>query len=173
MKKIFRYILLSFVLMMLVACGKPDSQKAFEKGFKETMTDINKKMNEGGNEATKMIAKILEKATYKVNKVEENGDNAQLDVTIKAVNLGRYMDELSTYLQANVSAEPTEEELNKKAVEYLTELLKNEKDLEINESNIQIQMTKIDGKWEIENSGDFFIALYGGQGELNNLPAQN
>lgn len=83
------------------------------------------------------------------------------------------MDELSTYLQANVSAEPTEEELNKKAVEYLTELLKNEKDLEINESNIQIQMTKIDGKWEIENSGDFFIALYGGQGELNNLPAQN
>ena len=34
-------------------------------------------------------------------------------------------------------------------------------------------MTKIDGKWEIENSGDFFIALYGGQGELNNLPAQN
>ena len=37
MKKIFRYILLSFVLMMLVACGKPDSQKAFEKGFKETM----------------------------------------------------------------------------------------------------------------------------------------
>ena len=49
MKKIFRYIILSFALMMLVACGKPDSQKAFEKGFKETMADINKKMNEGGN----------------------------------------------------------------------------------------------------------------------------
>ena len=42
MKKIFRYILLSFALLMLVACGKPDSQKAFEKGFKETMTDISK-----------------------------------------------------------------------------------------------------------------------------------
>ena len=38
MKKIFRYILLSFALLMLVACGKPDSQKAFEKGFKETMS---------------------------------------------------------------------------------------------------------------------------------------
>jgi len=70
MKKIFRYILLSFALLMLVACGKPDSQKAFEKGFKETMTDISKKMSEGDNEATKMMAKILEKATYKVNKVE-------------------------------------------------------------------------------------------------------
>ena len=47
MKKIFRYILLSFALLMLVACGKPDSQKAFEKGFKETMTDISK--NDGKN----------------------------------------------------------------------------------------------------------------------------
>jgi len=29
MKKIFRYLVLSFALLMLVACGKPDSQKAF------------------------------------------------------------------------------------------------------------------------------------------------
>lgn len=61
MKKIFCYILLSFALLMLVACGKPDSQKAFEKGFKETMSEIDKKMNEGDNEATKMMAKILQK----------------------------------------------------------------------------------------------------------------
>ena len=42
MKKIFSYIVLSFALIMLVACGKPDSQKAFEKGFKETMAEIKK-----------------------------------------------------------------------------------------------------------------------------------
>ena len=83
------------------------------------------------------------------------------------------MDELSAYLEANVGPEPTEEELNEKAVGYLSELLKNEKDLEINESNIQIQMVKIDGKWEIENSADFFIALYGGQGQATDIPAQN
>ena len=60
-------------------------------------------------------------------------------------------------------------------IEYrkTSELLKNEKDLEINESNIQIQMTKIDGKWEIENAADFYIALYGGQGQVSDLPAQN
>ena len=33
MKKMFRYVLLVFVFLMLVACGKPDSQKAFEKNF--------------------------------------------------------------------------------------------------------------------------------------------
>ncbi len=31
-------------------------------------------MNEGNNEAAKMMGKILQKATYVVNKVEENGD---------------------------------------------------------------------------------------------------
>ena len=94
MKKIFRYILLSFALLMLVACGKPDSQKAFEKGFKETMSEIDKKMNEGDNEATKMMAKILQKASYTVNKVEENGNVSELDITIKAVDLTKYLSEL-------------------------------------------------------------------------------
>ena len=54
MKKIFSYIVLSFALMMLVACGKPDSQKAFEKGFKETMADINKKMKNDGKDFRKI-----------------------------------------------------------------------------------------------------------------------
>ena len=35
MKKIFRYLVLSFAVLLLVACGKPDSQKAFEERFKE------------------------------------------------------------------------------------------------------------------------------------------
>ena len=99
MKKIFRYVLLLGMFLMLVACGKPDSQKAFEKGFKETMTEIDKKMSEGDNEATKMMAKILQKATYVVNKVEEKGDESQLDVTIKAVNLTKYLTEFMISLK--------------------------------------------------------------------------
>ena len=99
MKKIFRYILLSFALLMLVACGKPDSQKAFEKGFKETMSEIDKKMNEGDNEATKMMAKILQKASYTVNKVEENGNVSELDITIKAVDLTKYLSEFMLSLK--------------------------------------------------------------------------
>ena len=33
MKKFFYYLLLSCVFLMLTACGKPDSQKAFEERF--------------------------------------------------------------------------------------------------------------------------------------------
>ena len=163
MKKIFRYVVLACMFLMLVACGKKDSEKAFDakvKEFKEQAT----KNGEESSESTKLIAKIFNKATY-------NGDNAQLDVTIKAVNLGKYIDELSQRLQNTASTEPTEEELNKIANEYFTELLKNEKDLEFSETNVQIQMAKIDGKWEVENPADLFIGLYGGQGV--DLPAQN
>jgi len=157
---------------MLTACGKPDSQKAFEERFKEFNSLITEQV-QNADEGSKKMAEIISKATFKVNKVKEKGENSELNVTVKAVNLGRYMDELSAHLQNTASAEPTEEELNKIAVEYFTELLKNEKDLEYSESNVQIQMTKIDGKWEIENAADFYIALYGGQGQVSDLPAQN
>ena len=172
MKKIFRYLILACMFLMLVACGKKDSEKAFDEKVQEVKEQVAKNVEEG-LESSKLMAKIFNKVTYKINKVEENGDNAELDVTIKAVNLGKYMDELSAHLKATASAEPTEEELNKIAVEYFTELLKNEKDLEYSESNVKIQMAKIDGKWEIENSTDFYMALHGGQRQGNDLPAQN
>lgn len=44
MKKILHYLLLSFALFMLVACGKPDSQKAFEERFKEFDSVLTEKM---------------------------------------------------------------------------------------------------------------------------------
>ena len=148
MKKIFRYILLSFALLMLVACGKPDSQKAFEKGFKETMTDISKKMSEGDNEATKMMAKILEKATYKVNKVEENGNQSELDVTIKAVDLTKYLTEA----------------FSKATVDYFSDLSK--KELEYKETNVKVYMEKINGEWKVINTDDIVVGIFGGLEEF-------
>ena len=160
MKKVFCYIILTCMFLMLVACGKPSSQKTFENFFKEFQNDFIKR-EEGSVEPFKTILKISEKTTYKINKVEENGDNAQLDVTIKAVNLGKYTDELSAHLEATASAELTEEEINQKAVDYFTELLKNEKKLEFIETNMQVQMKKISGKWNILNTDDIYTAIAG------------
>ena len=158
MKKFFCYIILACMFLMLVACGKPSSQKTFENFFKEFQTDLIRK-EEKSVEPFKTILKIYEKTTYRINKVEENGDNAQLDITIKAVNLGKYMDELSTHLQATASVELTEEEINQKAIDYFTELLKNEKNLEFTETNIQVQMQKISGKWNILNTDDIYTVI--------------
>ena len=164
MKKIFRYILLSFVLMMLVACGKPDSQKAFEKGFKETMSEIDKKMNEGDNEATKMMGKILQKASYTVNKVEENGNVSELDITIKAVDLTKYLSEFMLSLKPMIETNMGEEAFTKATVDYFSDLSK--KDLDYTETNIKVHMEKIDGEWKVINTDDVLVGIFGGLEEF-------
>ena len=168
MKKIFRYIILSFALMMLVACGKPDSQKAFEKGFKETMSEIDKKMNEGDNEATKMMAKILQKASYTVNKVEENGNVSELDITIKAVDLTKYLSEFMLSLKPMIETNMGEEAFTKATVDYFSDLSK--KDLDYTETNIKVHMEKIDGEWKVINTDDVLVGIFGGLEEFVRVP---
>ena len=168
MKKIFRYILLSFALLMLVACGKPDSQKAFEKGFKETMSEIDKKMNEGDNEATKMMAKILQKASYKVNKVEENGNESELDVTIRTVDLTKYLSEFMLSLKPMIEANMGEDAFSKATVDYFSDLAK--KELEYTETNVKVYMEKIDGEWKVKNTNDVLIGIFGGLEEFVRVP---
>ncbi|QQS87032.1 LptM family lipoprotein [Fusobacterium canifelinum] len=168
MKKIFSYILLSFTLLMLVACGKPDSQKAFEKGFKETMAEIDKKMNEGNNEAAKMMGKILQKATYVINKVEENGNVSELDVTIKAVNLTKYLTEFMISLKPLVESNMGEEAFTKATVNYFSDLSK--KDLDYIETNVKIYMEKINGEWKVKNTDDILIGIFGGLEEFVGIP---
>ncbi|WP_336015656.1 DUF5105 domain-containing protein [Fusobacterium polymorphum] len=168
MKKIFCYILLSFALMMLVACGKPDSQKAFEKGFKETMSEIDKKMNEGDNEATKMMAKILQKASYTVNKVEENGNVSELDITIKAVDLTKYLSEFMLSLKPMIETNMGEEAFTKATVDYFSDLSK--KDLDYTETNIKVHMEKIDGEWKVINTDDVLVGIFGGLEEFVRAP---
>ena len=168
MKKIFCYILLSFALLMLVACGKPDSQKAFEKGFKETMSEIDKKMNEGDNEATKMMAKILQKASYTVNKVEENGNVSELDITIKAVDLTKYLSEFMLSLKPLIETNMGEEAFTKATVDYFSDLSK--KDLDYTETNIKVHMEKIDGQWKVINTDDVLVGIFGGLEEFVRAP---
>ena len=168
MKKIFRYILLSFALLMLVACGKPDSQKAFEKGFKETMSEIDKKMNEGDNEATKMMGKILQKASYTVNKVEENGNVSELDITIKAVDLTKYLSEFMLSLKPMIETNMGEEAFTKATVDYFSDLSK--KDLDYTETNVKIYMEKIDGEWKVINTDDILVGIFGGLEEFVGVP---
>ena len=170
MKKIFRYLVLSFAVLMLVACGKPDSQKAFEERFKEFNSVLTKQM-EGADEGSKKMAEIISKATYTVNKVEEKGDNSELNVTIKAVNLGKYINEyvaaVTEKYGVNVSADK-KEEFNKFSVDYFTNLL-NDKNIEYVETEVNVQMQKSEEGWVITNPNDLVSATLGGAGNLIGL----
>ncbi|RRD28859.1 DUF5105 domain-containing protein [Fusobacterium canifelinum] len=153
-----------------MACGKPDSQKAFEERFKEFNSVLTKQM-EGADEGSKKMAEIISKATYTVNKVEEKGDNSELNVTIKAVNLGKYINE---YVAAatekygvNVSADK-QEEFNKFSVDYFSNIV-NDKNVEYVETEVNVQMQKMEDGWRITNPNDIVSATLGGAGNLIGL----
>ena len=167
MKKIFRYILLSFALLMLVACGKPDSQKAFEERFKEFNSVLTKQM-EGADEGSKKMAEIISKATYKVNKVEENGNVSELDITIKAVDLTKYLSEFMLSLKPMIETNMGEEAFTKATVDYFSDLSK--KDLDYTETNVKVHMEKIDGQWKVINTDDVLVGIFGGLEEFVRAP---
>ena len=159
MKKMFRYVLLVFVFLMLVACRKPDSQKAFEKNFKQTITDVSKKMKDG-NEVSKMLAGILEKGSYKVNKVNEEKNMAELDVTIKSADFVKYMTEYLVALKPLFDSNMGEEAFQKKSLEYFENLTK--KELDYTETDVTVHMEKVDGEWKVINTEDVLTAIFGG-----------
>ena len=163
MKKIFGYILLSFVLLMLVACGKPSSQKAFEDGFKEFNSVLTEKIKSADERSKKMI-EIISKATFEVNKVEENGNVSELDVTIKAVDLTKYLSEFMLSLKPLIESNMGEEAFTKATVDYFSELSK--KDLEYTETNVKVHMEKIEGEWKVINTDDILVGIFGGLEEF-------
>lgn len=160
MKKFFCYIMLICGFLMLVACGKPDSQKAFENFFEEIQADFIKR-EEKNIEPFKTILKIYEKTTYKINKIIEKGDNAQLNITIKAVNFSKYMSEFSRIITPLIEKGIDAEEINNLAVEYYGNLVRNDKNLEYKEINVNVQLQKINGNWKILNTDDIFAAILG------------
>ena len=170
MKKIFRYVLLSFAVLMLVACGKPDSQKAFEERFKEFNSLITEQV-QNADEGSKKLAEIISKATFKVNKVEEKGDSSELNVTVKAINLEKYINEYVTAVTEkygeNIPADK-QEEFNKFSVEYFTNVL-NDKNVEYVENDVNVKMQKVEGEWKITNPNELVSAILGGAGNLIGL----
>ena len=115
-----------------------------------------------------MMAKILEKATYTVNRVEENGNVSELDVTIKAVNLTKYLTEFMVSLKPLVESNMGEEAFTKATANYFSDLSK--KDLDYTETNVKVHMEKIEGEWKVINTDDILVGIFGGLKEFVRSP---
>ena len=170
MKKFFYYLLLSCVFLMLTACGKPDSQKAFEERFKEFNSLITEQV-QNADEGSKKMAEIISKATFKVNKVEEKGDSSELNVTVKAINLGKYVNEyVAAVTEKYGESIPAEkqEEFNKFSADFFSNVA-NDKNVEYVENDVNVKMQKVEGEWKITNPNELVSAILGGAGNLIGL----
>lgn len=164
MKKFLKFILIGVSLLFLVSCGKPDSQKAFENSFNTLATELEKKIPDD-DPVSKSFAKAIKKATYKINKVTENGESADIDVTIKGINLPAYMGELMSSIMPLAMSGAPDAALDAAATKFFDDLLKS-KDLSYVEKNLIVKMQKIDGEWKIENGTEVIGAALGGLDEL-------
>ena len=175
MKKFLKFVLIGMSVLFLVSCGKPDSQKAFESSFTSSIkafensfntlaTELEKKIPDD-DPVSKSFAKAIKKATYKVNKVTENGDTADIDVTIKGINIPGYMGELMSSVMPLAMSGAPESVLDAAATKFFDDLLKS-KDLSYVEKNLIVKMQKEDGEWKIVNFSEVLGAALGGLDKL-------
>ena len=99
---------------------------------------------------------------------EENGNVSELDITIKAVDLTKYLSEFMLSLKPLIETNMGEEAFTKATVDYFSDLSK--KDLDYTETNIKVHMEKIDGQWKVINTDDVLVGIFGGLEEFVRAP---
>lgn len=147
---------------MLMGCGKTESQKVFEEEFKDIKNELLQRGDLAGKESIeKSISKLFEKSSFKINKVQEKKETSQIDVTVRAVNMGMYIPQYIATVMPLAFSGMSEQSLNASAKKFFDDLL-DLPGLSYVEKNISIHMEKINGKWVIKNQEDLKSAMIGG-----------
>ncbi len=147
------------LIFSLAGCGKPASQVAFEKAMNqmEKVYDENQNLTQG----EKVVATVIKKATYKIKKVEENGEKSQISITVKAVNVPAYIGEYMSKMMPLAFSGATPEIIDATGLKFFEDLVKRE-DLSYVEKDGIVFLEKRDDKWAVTNSNEVFSLLIGG-----------
>ncbi len=168
MKKLF---ILVMMLFLVISCGKPASQKAFESYMSDIKSvDKNKAKELISSSDSPAVQKFgnfyvnfFKKIEYKVLSVEEQGNESVLQVEIKAPNvLEPFVGIVKEGIGLAFSG-TSEEDMDKFFNDSMDNILES-KDLNYMTGTIPVYMVKTDGDWEIntEKSSDLFVYLTGG-----------
>ncbi|MDU1911325.1 hypothetical protein [Fusobacterium sp.] len=150
MTKLF---LIIFLLVSLSIYGASEAQRFLESTLKEFQTG---KMIESTDVETNVIAPVFKKMTYKIKNITENKNTTEILLSIKAVDVGKYIEEY----QSSTSDEITDEQIEEKATKFFIELEKRN-DLKYIETDIIVTLEKSDGEWFIVNNDEIIDVLTG------------
>ena len=151
-------LLLSFVLLFIISCGKNPAVKDFEESMK--VIQSGKFVNEvqtGLDEKTlAAISSAGKKITYKVNKTDVQKDTVTINVTMKSPDLSditsKLVQELSS-LKPDQLLGKSEEELKKigsEATEKLITQELNSGNLKYMEKTFDVIYKKNGNKWDLD-----------------------
>lgn len=106
-------------------------------------------------EVTDKLIKKMKKLTYKINSEEINGDTAKVNVTVNSMNFGEVFGKVlaesmgyfmgQAFSGVEMSDEDSENYMNDLLSKYLDEVSYSDK-------TDDITLSKIDGKWKIDES---------------------
>lgn len=156
MKKLF-LILIIFLLFPLIIWGTSEAQKSLENTLKEFQAG---EIIESTDVDSSIIAPIFKKMTYKINTIKEKENEADIELTIKAVDLNIYMKEYANIIQLLTLDGATEEEIQENAIKFFMELI-DRSDLKYIKTDIVIRMERNDDEWFIVNNDEIIDAITG------------
>ena len=153
MKKFLKPIIFTlFAFAIFISCGEPKSKQSL---VTELESIRNENIVTADNELAKGMDGLIKKFEYSINNVNQEKDKSEIDVHMKRVDLEVYMKELlNEIIQKSLSEGLTEEKMNVFAKEYF-EKLGQEKELKYVEKDLKANMSKVDGKWVLNNKEDF------------------
>ena len=161
------------MMLLVVSCGKPESQKSFEKFMGIIQSGDAKKydkyMKELGHDEVKLekqkeaqfLLEQFKKVEYQVLSVQEEKDTSKIMVNVKAPDLSGYVEEIvQEFLKNAVAGNDENKFFNQKMLEAL-----NRPDLKYENTELTVTMIKRDNKWiispdDFENSK--FMAILTG-----------
>ncbi len=149
-----------FSILCFIGCGKPESQVAFEKEIALIKNPPKEELKNMSAEEKQIMKAIYEKMTYKINKVEENGDTAKINATFHILNFPAYIGEYMQIILPMAFTNPSEEELEKASQKFFGDLMKR-KDLKYIDETVDIYMKKVDGEWDTDES-KMFMSIFSG-----------
>lgn len=200
MKKRFLLILtVAALLFTITACGAADNEvKSTVNGFMQAMKDLDMEnakaqsfmpkmepiYNEDGelqeipedgdlpntDEAMRLHEKFFKELAWELGDVKVDNDNAtvQVKITNKKIPEAFQMALINVYMSGQEEKETlTEEETVEKIMKALDESLE-QTDLATQE--VEAKLNKKDGKWLLERSEDFMMAIYGNYPQNSQTP---
>ncbi len=167
-----RILILLSILLFVVSCGTHPAQKDFEEKMKIIQSgNLSKFGKTEGNVNTilqdfsKIYGEGMKKITYKVNKVESKGNEATINVTIKAPDLtASPVNDLQTRLSEKLSKSKPQnnEDLQKEIIQIGKEFFNekfNSKDLKYSEKTLDVKYVKNGKDWIMSDDNEEFFKL--------------
>jgi hypothetical protein len=158
MKKFLKGLLIVGMLFALIGCGTLESQKALESRLKSIQS--GKEAENTEDQQLKVIVKLLQKMEYKILKTTEKGNESEIEVQFKVVNIAGYMPDFMRALMPLAFSGASEEAIEAVSIKFFDDLSKA-KDISFLEQNLTVYLTKKNGKWEVVNNEELWNIITG------------